>query len=287
MRLSVIIACLNGAAAVTVQIEALTKQHWSEPWEIIFADNGSTDNTLEIVRQYQGKLPNLRILDASGRPGKPYACNLAAQVAAGEALAFCDADDEIAPGWVAAMGEALAKHDFVAGRVEASKLNKPWVVKSRKCPQKSKLVQFICVPHLDYAFGCNIGIKRSLHEAIGGFDESLTIACEDMDYCWRAQLAGAKLHFISSAIVHYRLRDTLMGIYRQGQSYAEAHVLLYKKHKPSGLYALPLKEAMPNQKFLLRWLTRIRDKGSLASWIWHYAHYVGYQQSCAKYQIFD
>jgi len=51
MRLSVIIACLNGADTIGVQLKALANQQWSEPWEVIFADNGSTDGIVTIVEQ--------------------------------------------------------------------------------------------------------------------------------------------------------------------------------------------------------------------------------------------
>jgi len=75
----------------------------SEPWEVIVSNNGSTDETVAIVEQYQDKLPNLRIVDSSDQRGAAHARNVGALAAAGEALAFCDADDEVPAGvrlWV-------------------------------------------------------------------------------------------------------------------------------------------------------------------------------------------
>ncbi len=87
MRLSVIIACLNGADTIGAQLDALAaNQQWSEPWEVIFADNGSTDGTVTIVEQYRHKLPKLLIVDASDQPGKAYACNVAMLAASGNAV---------------------------------------------------------------------------------------------------------------------------------------------------------------------------------------------------------
>ena len=125
VKLSVIIPCYNGAKTIAVQLEALAFQQWSEPWEVIIADNGSTDDSIAIVERYRHRLPHLRIVDASARKGQPYALNVGAQAASGEALVFCDADDEVGPGWLAAMGEALSKYDFVACRFETKKLNSP------------------------------------------------------------------------------------------------------------------------------------------------------------------
>src|SRR3989337_1593891 len=116
MKLSVVIPCLNGARTIGAQLEALASQQWSQPWEVVIADNGSNDDSLAIVRSYQDRIPNIRIVDASDRRGQPHALNVGAAAAKGEALAFCDAGRAVAPGWVAAMGDALAEFDFVAGR---------------------------------------------------------------------------------------------------------------------------------------------------------------------------
>lgn len=104
VKLSVIIPCLNAERTIGEQLAALAAQRWSERWEVIVADNGSTDGTLEVVRRFAGRLPELRVVDASQRRGSGYARNRGAAVARGEWLAFCDADDVVAPGWVAAMG---------------------------------------------------------------------------------------------------------------------------------------------------------------------------------------
>lgn len=128
MKLSIIIPCFNAGQTIAVQLEALAQQEWSQPWEIIIADNGSTDETIKIVQTYQQRLPNLKIVDASKKRGAAHARNVGARVAQSEALAFCDADDEVAPGWVAAMGEALSEYDLVGGRDEHWKLNEPWLV---------------------------------------------------------------------------------------------------------------------------------------------------------------
>lgn len=48
-RLSVIIPCLNAADTIGKQLEALARQEWSEPWEVVILDNGSTDETLAVA----------------------------------------------------------------------------------------------------------------------------------------------------------------------------------------------------------------------------------------------
>jgi glycosyltransferase involved in cell wall biosynthesis len=42
VELSVVVPCLNGAKHIGTQLMALAKQDWSEPWEVVVSDNGST-----------------------------------------------------------------------------------------------------------------------------------------------------------------------------------------------------------------------------------------------------
>lgn len=284
MKLSVIIPCYNAADTITAQLEALASQHWSEPWEVIVADNRSTDESMVIVKQYRERLPNLRIADASARQGQPYALNVGARAAVGDALTFCDADDMVGSGWVAAMGEALSRYDFVACRFEIEKLNAPWVQKSRGNPQPDGVQKYNHPPYLPHAGGGTLGVKRSLYEAIGGFDESLPLL-HDTDYCWRLQLAGTELHFVPDAVVHVRYRDTLGGIYRQARGYAEYNVLLYKRYRPLGMPQLSWKTGVKAWVRLFRRLLRIRSKASLARWVWQFGWCMGRLQGSFKHRV--
>jgi glycosyltransferase involved in cell wall biosynthesis len=285
MKLSVIIPCYNAADTIGAQLEALAGQRWIEPWEVIVSDNGSTDETLVVVERYREQLRNLRLIDSSERQGTAHARNAGVQASDGDALAFCDADDEVAPGWVAAIGEALSIRDFVASRFDIEKLNEPWVQKSHANPQRDRLGQYKYPPYLTHAGGSGMGVKRSVHEAVGGFDESLRIL-EDTDYCWRIQLAGIKLHFVPDALVHVRYRDTLCGIYRQARTYAEYNVLLYKRYRPLGMPRLSWKASVPAWANLLRRLSRIRRKQDLGQWVWQFGWRVGRLHGSMKYRIF-
>ena len=171
MKLSVIIPCFNVANTIAVQLEALAHQHWCERWEVIISNNGSTDETVAIVKQYQQKLPHLRIVNSSDRRGAAHARNVGALAAASDALAFCDADDEIAPGWVAAMGEALSKYDFVAGKRDYNKLNEPWTLKTRPLSQQDGLKKS---PYLSHASRYAQTFMEGKRESLGAFVEELS-----------------------------------------------------------------------------------------------------------------
>jgi glycosyltransferase involved in cell wall biosynthesis len=284
MKLSVIIPCFNGASTIAVQLEALAKQQWSEPWEVIVSDNGSTDESVAIVEQYKEKLPNLRIVNSSGRQGVAHALNCGVQAAAADAFALCDADDEVAPSWLAAMGNALSKYDLVACRCEFEKLNEPWTLKYRAPFQSDGLQEYKYPPFLPHASACSLGFRRSLHEAIGGFDESIP-ALPDTDFCWRAQLAGTQLHFVPDAVLHYRFRDTLRSIYRQGHSYGESNVLLYKKYRPLGMPELSWKAGVSAWMRLLKRFPAVLSEENRALWVRAFGWRMGRLRGCIKYRV--
>lgn len=284
MKISVIIPCFNAADRITVQLEALANQHWSEPWEVIVSDNGSTDQSVAIVEQYKERILNLRAVDSSDKRGAGHARNIGARVANGVALVFIDADDEVAPGWLAAMGEALSKHDFVAGRKEHKKLNEPWVRKCHQCEEDEGLIENSY--YLPFAGSCNLGIKRSLHNANGGFDERL-YKVQDVDYCWRLQQAGTKLHYVPEALVHFRLRDTLSGIYHRAWATGESEALLYKKHRPLGMPQLMSWKTFVKASVILSLqlvLLQVRNKESLGRWLNNFAWRAGELQGCIKHR---
>jgi glycosyltransferase involved in cell wall biosynthesis len=289
VKLSVIIPCLNAATTIGAQLEALAMQQWDKEWEVIVADNGSTDDTRPIVEQYRNRLPNLRIVDASRRRGQPYALNVAAAAANGDALAFCDADDQVAAGWVAAMGEALLEHDFVACRIDLTKLNPPWVqsIFQEHAQQHGKLLKAWFPPYLGHAGGGTLGVKKSLHQVVDGFDEALPYH-HDTDFCFKVQLRGVELRCIPEAVLHIRCRDNLTGLLRQACHWAEYSVLLYKMYRPREtkdslwLWRKFLRES----KSSLRSITRIRfGKSDQALWVWRFGWQLGRLIGSIKYHV--
>lgn len=256
VKLSILIPCYNGADYLSAQLDALMRQEWPEPWEIILADNRSTDDSVMIAQQYQQKMPNLRIVDAFERQGQPYAINVAAKAAKGESVLFIDADDEVGEGWLCAMGEALKKYDFVAARLDSEKLNPPKLQEARPNPQKDGIQKYTYPPYLSHAGGGTLGVKASLFKAVGGMDESLPLL-HDTDLCWKLQHRGVELHFVPEAVLHYRYRGTLLSMFKQGMAYGEYNVILYKRYRPHGMPKLKLSRGVYKWVKLLLRLPRL------------------------------
>jgi glycosyltransferase involved in cell wall biosynthesis len=273
-RLTVVIPCRDGADTITTQVLRLANESLSEPWELIVADNGSTDGTPDVVRRLQTTVGNLRLVEASARPGASHARNAGAAAAHGEYIVFCDADDEVQPGWLAAMADALRTHDVVAGRLDSQMLNEPWSQEALGRVQDEGLNTY--GDSLPYGSSANLGVRRDLHEKIGGFDEDFLGAAHDTDYCWRLQKAGGRLHFEPRAVIAYRYRRDLPALVRQARFYGVGFVSLYKKHRRD-----MSKQNHPWLWGALTWLGLLRRlpipprRGKLAGFAWHFGWRLG------------
>jgi GT2 family glycosyltransferase len=285
LKLSVVIPCLNAEATLPAQLEALARQSWAGEWEVIVADNGSSDRSREIVESYRGRIPGLRLVDASDRRGQAHARNMGAAAATGEAFLFCDADDEVGDGWLSAMGRALAVHDFVACRYDQEKLNPVEVRRTHLNPQKDGLTRYDYPDFLPHAGGGGLGVRRRVHEAVGGFDETLP-ALEDTDYCWRIQLAGYGFHFVPEAVVHIRHRHDLGSIYRQGVSYGKHNVLIYARYRSKGMPRLGWVPGLLRWgKLIVRTPLMVLTREGRARWLWQLGWRVGRIEGCFKYRV--
>lgn len=289
MKLSVIIPCYNAADTIGDQLTALANQEWDQPWEVIVADNGSKDRSREVVAGFQGRVPNLRAIDASDRKGGAHARNKAAAVAQGAYLAFIDADDVAAPGWVAAIGNALASRPFVASRFDITTLNQDsWISRTRSNPQANGLQRISYPPHLPHSGGCGIGIHRELHERVGGFDTTL-LRLMDTDYCFRVQLqCGVELTFVPEATVQVRYRDTLGGMFKQTRERAAYNIFLAERYRPKDLPRKPLRAWVQfGRRWLRHWwrLRKVRSREQFAEWLRVLGWHVGLIQGSLKLRV--
>jgi glycosyltransferase involved in cell wall biosynthesis len=227
--LSVVIPCLDVERVLPTQLEALASQYCSEPWEVVIADNGSVDRTRAVAESFRSRFPELRVISTERR-GRHHACNAGARSARGKFLVFVDADDEVAPGFLAAMHRGLENHEFVGGRLEHRRMN-PSTFWSVGNVQSDGLIQgFGFYP---FVGGGNMGVSRRVFEMLGGFGTAPY--CEDIDFSWRAQLSGIYPVFLPEAIVHVRQRLSPLRMFHQHRRFGTAQALLYRDFRSFGM----------------------------------------------------
>ena len=164
-----------------------------------------------------------------------------------------------------------------------SLLNEPWSRPARN-PQPGLLETE--PPFLPYTFCAALGVRRSVHDSIGGFDESFHEAGEDRDYCYRAQLAGTPLVLVPNAVVHYRHRQTAVGMYRQARAYAHAHVRLYRDYRHLGLGRPPLTRAAVSWALTpVKLLLALTARHRFATWMARLGWRVGRMEASIRYRV--
>lgn len=249
VEVSVVMPCLDAKGTIEAQLRALAGQRTSARWEVIVSDNGSTDGSQQIVQRWQARLPDLRLIDSSSRRGVSAARNFGARAARGELILICDADDIVSEHWIAAMVRAARQFDLVGGSFEESSLNPPVLRFWRgELPRDRLLTSLRFLP---FAMGCNVGMRREVFEALGGWDERYVGGCDDVDFSWRAQLGGFTLGFAPDAVIAYRHRHGLTALCRQFYRYGLSHAVLYRQYRSHGATARPLWQVLRSWAWLL------------------------------------
>jgi GT2 family glycosyltransferase len=224
--ISVIVPVRNGMPWLEQQLGALVDQDCPEPWEVVVADNGSTDDSPAVAQRWAGRHDRIRWIDASARLGAPAARNAGVRAARGGLLAFCDADDVVQAGWLAACVQALADCDVAAGMFDFGSLNGHGTA----APMPAAMQQFGFLPA---GLSANLAVRREAFEAVGGFCEDLLIG-EDIDLCWRLQLEGYRFALAPGAVVSKREPSGFNEVFRKASAYGHCGPVLYRRHRPAG-----------------------------------------------------
>src|SRR5262245_12364486 len=161
---SVIMPVRNGDRTIAEAFEALTRQSYAHAWEVVVADNGSTDDTPRVCAAWADRLPGFRVVDASDRAGSSHARNVGAAAANGEFFAFCDADDVADEDWLRSLVCAARDHDLVGGVQDAHLLNDQSTRGSRGQRERPAVVR--PMGFLPFAPTSNLGIWADVYATV-------------------------------------------------------------------------------------------------------------------------
>ena len=172
--LTIVVPALNEEERLPLLLDALDRQT-RRPDQVVIADAGSTDYTARVAEQRGATVV------AGGKPA--VGRNAGARVARGDLILFLDADDEL-------------DDDFIEP-IERDPRN---IFATEVVNMYLDVMQYVA-PH---APGFCILVKRAVHEAIGGFDETVVLA-EDHDYVQRAAEQG-RFRVLQTATVATSMR---------------------------------------------------------------------------------
>ncbi len=222
---SVVVCSYNGARTLRDCLNSLQHLHYPN-YEVVFIDDGSKDNTQEIMKEF----PGVRNI-AQVNKGLSAARNAGIAAAQGEVVAFTDSDCMADRDWLYFLVHALLSADFAAvGGPNISPPATDWIQATVGAAPGSPSHVLLTDTIAEHVPGCNMAYHKWALEEIGGFDPEYRKAGDDVDVCWRLMQRGYVIGFSPAAVVwHYR-RFEVSTYFSQQSGYGEAEAMLRYKH---------------------------------------------------------
>ncbi|RPF19856.1 glycosyltransferase [Myceligenerans xiligouense] len=239
---SVVIPCYNGEKTLGRQLDALLNQDFKGDFEVVVANNRSTDSTREIVEKYRALDPKFRMVSANEAQGINHARNAGVRASHGDFILLCDDDDIVLPGWLGAMDEARRRGHMCLGGLTEHRLRDDTYLFDQPG------IIHVPWPEIPRPIGANCGFARQVFDQIGGFDESIVEGPDDTDFFWRAHFAGYPSHAVPKARIIYYVKSDLDQLLRQGFRRGSGRVKLYRKYRSKGMPRMSILKSVP--KFL-------------------------------------
>jgi GT2 family glycosyltransferase len=284
--LAIVIPARDAAGTIAEQLQALVGEMSSSVRIVVVADNGSIDATREIAEGFADRLP-IRIVDAREVPGSASARNVGVEAviradADIDALLFCDADDTVASGWIRGLTTGLSEDDLVGGRLDGELLNSATVATWRS----ERTVDALSIPEdfLPFAGSGNFAIWRSVWEELGGMDVTYPKS-HDVEFCWRAQLAGYTIGYAPDAVVHYRYRASTGDAFRQAVKSGRAMAQLYGQFGVDGLRGRAWSTTAHDWAWLVARLPMVAQPSSRGVWARRLGQAVGRARGSVAFRV--
>lgn len=206
---SVVVLCYNHSSYVTECLQSVLAQHYTN-WELIVADDASTDNSKEIIEKWLELNNQIRVKTNfhTTNTGIGTMLNECIDLAEGSYLKFISADDVLHPMLLKESIDFFEQHDNDYGvvftnaryiRSDSSLEDKYIVPLNKEIPEgwirkDLQYSNFIPAPA--------VVLKKEVYDKIGKYDPNVLI--DDYD-CWLRASLYFKFHYINQALVYYRI----------------------------------------------------------------------------------
>lgn len=219
VEISVIITTYNRGALLKRALEAVVHQSLSQKvYEVLVVDDGSTDDTPKIVRDFMKKYKNIRYFRQEHK-GLSAGRNLGISKARGKIVAFTDDDCIPDRAWLENLLKAFRKESNIVG-VEGKVITDSPAPLFSSAPMNLKGKNFT---------GCNSAYKKAILKEIGGYDKRFFAIRDDSDIAFRVMSQG-KIVFAPEAVVRHPPLKVSAFHYLKRLKLVQSDILLYKKH---------------------------------------------------------
>lgn len=214
---SIIIVNYNGYSLLKNCLCSILKNSYKN-YEIIIADNGSTDGTIEKIKiEFKSHLSKIKILDLKKNFGPAIARNKAFKLVKGKIISFLDNDTEVDKNWIKTALTEFEK-DKKTGCIQSKLLlldeknkfdyagdylNQFGLLSHRATYKDIDVGQYNEKATIFAAKSAGMFIRKDIFKKINGFDNDYFIYMEETDLCWRSWLKGFKTVYCPNSIVYH------------------------------------------------------------------------------------
>jgi glycosyltransferase involved in cell wall biosynthesis len=227
MKCSLIIPAYNAENTIRTCLESALRQSlFKDRYEVIVVDDGSNDNTAEIVSTYAVKMvkqPN---------QGPAAARNKGAKASRGEILVFTDSDCELSFNFLENIIAPMKKNAKIVG-VQGSYKTKQndFMAQFGQVEIEIRYQKMAKTEYIDFIGTYAAAYNKSIFEQFGGFDQGFRLASgEDTEFSYKLQEAGHKMVFEPKAVVYHQHPTILTNYLKTKFNRGYWRIRLYRKH---------------------------------------------------------
>ena len=251
IQVSVVIGNYNGAAVILNCLQSLFTHLPRVETEIIVVDNRSTDGSAAAIAQ---QFPTVRLIQQNHNAGFGAANNVGVRHAQGTYLLLLNSDTLLDSKPIPVLQAKLEQSPQVGivgpqlfnvdGSFQLSvahaiglwgELRTLWQVRQYRVPaHRPALAQrYTQDRYVDIVVGAAMFMRRSLYEAVGGFDETFFMYFEESDLCQRVRDLGYRVLYTPAATVtHLGGYSVAQAAGKMAAEYRRSQRYYYQKHRP-------------------------------------------------------
>ncbi len=213
-KISVIIPTYNSEKFIEEVVESVFRQSL-QPDELIISEDGSTDNTLRILRKFKQDI----VILSHKHTGKPTrGRNNGVRIASGDFIAFLDHDDLWPENKLELQYKIFCEDDSVEVVLGFTQIFR------QKNDNSHTWQEFFMKPKLNFLLSASL-IKRSVLDRIGLFDETMKYWGSDGDWFLRAIEQETKFYFHNEIALFWRYHQNNTSAQKENRNHAVIEVL--------------------------------------------------------------